>query len=67
MGKRVSTKDWGKGILPGTVNKQAWWAREPLAGAGVHAQQPGVGKLVRVKEGKKLRRRGGKTHFPREL
>jgi hypothetical protein len=27
------TKDWGKGILPGTVNKQARQAREALAGA----------------------------------
>jgi hypothetical protein len=40
------------------VNKQASLAREPLAGAG---------KLVRVAEGGKLHRRGGKTHFPREL
>jgi hypothetical protein len=55
------------GILPGTVNKQAGWVREPLAGAGTHTQQPGAGKLVRVEEGGKLHRRGGKTHFPREL
>jgi hypothetical protein len=26
-----------------------------------------VGKLVRVAEGGKLHRRGGKTHFPSEL
>jgi hypothetical protein len=63
----LSAKDWGKGILPGTVNKQAGLAGEPLAGAGAHAQQPGAGKLVRVVEGGKLHRRGGKTHFPREL
>jgi hypothetical protein len=63
----LSAKDWGKGILPGTVNKQAGWVGEPLVGAGVHVQQPGVGKLVRVVEGGKLHRRGGKTHFPREL
>jgi hypothetical protein len=63
----LSAKDWGKGILPGTVNKQAGRAREPLTGAGVHAQQPGVGKLVRVAEGGKLHKRGGKTHFPCEL
>jgi hypothetical protein len=42
-------------------------AREALEGAGVHAQQPGAGKLVRVAEGGKLHRRGGKTHFSREL
>jgi hypothetical protein len=47
----LSAKDWGKGILPGTVNKQAGLAGEPLAGAGMRAQQPGVGKLVRVAEG----------------
>jgi hypothetical protein len=63
----LSAKDWGKGILPGTVNKQAGLAGEPLAGEGVHAQQQGAGKLVRVVEGGKLHRRGGKTHFPREL
>jgi hypothetical protein len=59
----LSAEDWGEGILPGTVNKQAGWATEALAGA----QQPGAGKLVRVVEGGKLHRRGGKTHFPREL
>jgi hypothetical protein len=63
----LSAKDWGKGILPGTVNKQAWWAGEALAGVGVRVQQPGAGKLVRVVEGGKLHRRGGKTHFPHEL
>jgi hypothetical protein len=30
----LSAKDCAKGILPGTVNKQAGWAGEPLAGAG---------------------------------
>jgi hypothetical protein len=63
----LSTEDWEKGTLPGTVNKQASLAGEPLAGAGERAQQPGVGKLVRVVEGGKLHRRGGKTHFPPEL
>jgi hypothetical protein len=63
----LSTEDWGKGILPGTVNEQARRAREALVGAGAHAQQPGAGKLVRVAEGGKLHRREGKTHFPREL
>jgi hypothetical protein len=42
-------------------------AGEPLAGAGARAQQPGVEKLVRVAEGGKLHRRGGKTHFSHEL
>jgi hypothetical protein len=37
------------------------------AGVVAHAQQPGVGKLVKVAEGGKLHRRGGKTHFPCEL
>jgi hypothetical protein len=32
----LSAKDWGKGILPRTVNKQAGLAGEALAGAGVH-------------------------------
>jgi hypothetical protein len=63
----LSEEDWGKGIHPGTVNKQARQAGEALAGAGVHAQKPGAGKLVRVAEGGKLHRRGGKTHFPHEL
>jgi hypothetical protein len=63
----LSTEDWGKGILPGNVNKQAGQAVEALAGVGARAQQPGAGKLVRVAEGGKLHRRGGKTHFPREL
>jgi hypothetical protein len=30
----LSDKDWGKGILPRTVNKQARQAGEALAGAG---------------------------------
>jgi hypothetical protein len=63
----LSTIDWGKGVLPGTVNKQAGRAGEPLVGAGACAQQTGGGKLVRVVEGGKLYRRGGKTHFPHEL
>jgi hypothetical protein len=63
----LSAKHWGKGILPRTVNKQARWAGEALAGARACTQQPGVGKLVREAEGGKLYRRGGKTHFPREL
>jgi hypothetical protein len=63
----LSTNDWGKGILPRTVNKQAGQAGEALAGAGARTQQPGMGKLVRVAEGGKLHRRGGKTHFPYEL
>jgi hypothetical protein len=63
----LSTEDWGKGILPRMVNKQAWRARDPLAGAGARTQQPGAGKLVKVAEGGKLHRKGGKTHFPLEL
>jgi hypothetical protein len=63
----LSAEDWGKGILPGTVNEQAGQAGEPLLRAGMRAQQPGAGKLVREVEGGKLHRRGGKTHFPCEL
>jgi hypothetical protein len=63
----LSAEDWEKGILPGTVNKQARRAGEALAGAGVRTQQPGAGNLVRVAEGGKLHRRGGKTHLPHEL
>jgi hypothetical protein len=63
----LSAEDWWKGILPGTVNKQAGWAREAPVGAGLCFQQPAAGKLVRGAEGGKLHRRGGKTHFPREL
>jgi hypothetical protein len=63
----LSAKHWGKVILPRTVNKQAGQAGEALVGAGVCAQQPGAEKLVRVAEGGKLHRRGGKTHFPHEL
>jgi hypothetical protein len=63
----LSAEDWGKGILPGTVNKQAGQAEEAPAEAGTRTEQPGAGKLVRVAEGGKLHRRGGKTHFPREL
>jgi hypothetical protein len=37
------------------------------AGEAAHAQQPGVGKLVKVMVGGKLLRRWGKTHFPCEL
>jgi hypothetical protein len=38
-----------------------------MVGVGACAQQPGAGKLVREVERGKLHRRGGKTHFPREL
>jgi hypothetical protein len=58
----VRNKDWFQ-----TVNKQAGWAGEAPAGAGACAQKPGAGNLVRVAEGGKLHRRGGKTHFPCEL
>jgi hypothetical protein len=63
----LSAKDWGKEILPGTVNKQARRAGEAPAGAEACAQQPGAGKLVKMAEGGKLHRRGGKTHFSCEL
>jgi hypothetical protein len=63
----LSTKDWGKGILPGTVNKQAGRTGEAPVGEVARTQQQGAGKLVRVTEGGKLHRRGEKTHFPCEL
>jgi hypothetical protein len=43
--------------------KQTCWPE----GAAAHAQQSGAGKLVKAVVGGKLHRRGGKTHFPREL
>jgi hypothetical protein len=70
MGKRVGGTErrrGGRRILPGTINKQAGPSGEALAGAGARAKQPGAGKLVRVVEGGKLHRRGGKTHLPCEL
>jgi hypothetical protein len=51
----------GKGILPRTVKNKLGLTREALVGAGVCAQQPGAGKLVRVEEGGKPHRRGEKT------
>jgi hypothetical protein len=63
----MSAEEGVRGILPGTVNKKAGQAGEALAEAAAHAQQPGAGKPVRVAEGGKLHRRGGKTHFPCEL
>jgi hypothetical protein len=53
-----------RGIPFRTVNKQA---KPEKAGAAAVAQQPGVGKLVKVVEGGKLHWREGKIHFPREL
>jgi hypothetical protein len=44
-------------IPNGTVNKQAGPEK---AGALAHAQEPGVGKLVKVPVGGKLHRRGGR-------
>jgi hypothetical protein len=60
----LSVEKWGRGIPHRTVNKQAGPKK---AGAAAHAQQPGVGKLVKVAVGGKLHRRGEKAHFPREL
>jgi hypothetical protein len=37
------------------------------AGVVAHTQQSGAGELVKLAEGGKLHRRGGKTHFPHEL
>jgi hypothetical protein len=53
-----------RGIPHGTVNKQA--GREK-AEAAAHAQQQGAGKLVKVADGEKLHRTGGKIHIPCEL
>jgi hypothetical protein len=62
----LSTEDWGKRTLPGTVNKQAGRAREPLAGAGA-GLAPSNQELVKVAVGGKLHRRRGKIHLPHEL
>jgi hypothetical protein len=37
------------------------------AGVVAHTQQPELGKLVKVAVGGIFHRRGGKTHYPREL
>jgi hypothetical protein len=47
-------------IPPRTVNKQA---RPEKAGAAAHAQQTGVGKLVKVAVGGKLHRRRGRPTY----
>jgi hypothetical protein len=57
----------GRGIPPGTVNKQAGPGWRGSGGSGVRTQQPGVGKTVRVAEGGIPTGQGRKTHFPREL
>jgi hypothetical protein len=62
----LKLKREGRGILPGTVNKQAGPGQRGQE-QGARAQQQGAGKLVRVAEGGKLHRKGRKTHFPREL
>jgi hypothetical protein len=53
-----------RGIPHRTVSKQAGLKK---TGAVAHAQQQGAGKLVKAVVGGKLHRRGGKTHFSREL
>jgi hypothetical protein len=60
----MSTKEGGRGVPHRTISKQT---RPEKAGAAAHAQQPGVGKLVKVVVGGKLHRRGEKAHFPCEL
>jgi hypothetical protein len=60
----LSAKEGERGIPHRTVNKQA---RPEKAGVVAHTQQPGAGKPVKVVEGGKLHRKGGKTHFPHEL
>jgi hypothetical protein len=62
----LSAKDWGKGILPGTVNKQAGrperlWQERGCAPSNEERES------LRVAEGGKLHRREEKTHFPRKL
>jgi hypothetical protein len=64
VGGALSAKVGGGAIPHRTVNKQAG---QEKAGAAAHAQQPGAEKLVKVAEGGKLHRRGGKTHFPCKL
>jgi hypothetical protein len=54
-------------MLKGVEGKSLKTSRLEKAGAVAPAQQPGMGKLVKVAVGRKLHRRGGKTHFPHEL
>jgi hypothetical protein len=54
----------GRGILHGTVNKQAGPEK---AGTAAYSLQSEAGKLVKAAVGGKLHRRGEKAHFPCEL
>jgi hypothetical protein len=67
-------RGWGalssKGGIEGNPSrncKKTSQAGLERAREGARAQQPGAGKLVRVAQGGKLHRRGGKTHFLLEL
>jgi hypothetical protein len=60
MPKRVGSLEHRRGEEGKSLTSQ-------LEKAGVVAQQPGVGKLVKVVVGGKLHRREGKAHFPHEL
>jgi hypothetical protein len=50
----------GEGIFPGAINKQAGPGWRGSSGSEGMGPKPGVGKLVRVAEGRKLHRRGGR-------
>jgi hypothetical protein len=57
----------GRESFPELLINKLGLAGEAPAGEEMCAQQPGVGKLLRVAEGGKLHRRGEKTQLPREL
>jgi hypothetical protein len=62
----LSAEDWGKGILPGTVNKQAGPGQRGFRGRRGMRPATGSGKGCESGRGK-LYRRQGKTHFLCEL
>jgi hypothetical protein len=66
---KKDTQQRGQGALSekGGERKSLTTSRLEKAGVVVHAQQSGVGKLVKVAVRGKLHKRGGKTHFPCEL
>jgi hypothetical protein len=63
----MSSEEGGGESLPELQINKPCMAREAPLGVGGGSQQPGDGNLVRVAEGGKFHRRGGKTHFPSEL
>jgi hypothetical protein len=66
---KKDTKQRGWGALSAKEGARGNLSTSHLGKSGVaaHIQQSGAGKLIKVAVGGKLHRRGGRTHFPREL